>query len=371
MRKVLILANNASDLYNMRFELINEIIRQNYILYFVVPQSIEDKKVQLIIDVGAKYIQTPMNRRGTNPFEDTKLLFKYYRIIKEVNPDVILTFSIKPNIYGTYAASIINKPVIMNITGMGSSMTNNTSLKKLIKQMYKWACKKAQVIFFQNEHNRDFFTKNNMVNMQKTILIPGSGVNISKFTPMKKTTKDNVTRFLFIGRIMKEKGIEEYLEVAERITRKFNNVEFQILGRFEEQRYKRIIQNNKNNRIRYLGISDDVREEIKEVDCIVHPSYHEGMSNVLLEGAAMGKPLIASDIPGCREIIEDGHNGYLFEVKSVKSLEEKLVQFISLDDDTRELMGKNSRNKVVKEFDRKIIIDEYMKAINNVLKEGY
>ncbi|MGI6423712.1 MAG: glycosyltransferase [Tepidanaerobacteraceae bacterium] len=170
---------------------------------------------------------------------------------------------------------------------------------------------------------------------------------------------------------MKEKGIEEYLEVAEKITKEFTNIEFQILGPFEEKQYKNTILNNKNNKIRYLGISDDVRNEIKEVDCIVHPSYHEGMSNVLLEGAAMGKPLIASDIPGCKEIIEDGYNGYLFEVKSVKSLEEKLVQFINLDDSTRELMGKNSRNKVVKEFDRKIVIDEYMRAINTVIKEGY
>ena len=169
---------------------------------------------------------------------------------------------------------------------------------------------------------------------------------------------------------MKEKGIEEYLEAAERITKEFTNVEFQILGRFEEKRYKKTILNNKNNKIRYLGISDDVRKEIKEVDCIVHPSYHEGMSNVLLEGAAMGKPLIASNIPGCKEIVEDGYNGYLFKVKSVESLEEKLVQFINLDDSTRKLMGENSRNKVVKEFDRKMVVDEYMRAINAVIKEG-
>ena len=127
---------------------------------------------------------------------------------------------------------------------------------------------------------------------------------------------------------------------------------------------------NKNKKIMYLGKSDDVRKEIKEVDCIVHPSYHEGMSNVLLEGAAMGKPLIASDIPGCKEIVEDGYNGYLFKVKSVESLEEKLVQFINLDDSTRKLMGENSRNKVVKEFDRKMVVDEYMRAINAVIKEG-
>ena len=169
---------------------------------------------------------------------------------------------------------------------------------------------------------------------------------------------------------MKEKGIEEYLEVASKITKKYGNTEFQILGPFEEKQYEALILKNKNPKIKYLGVSNDVRDEIKEADCIVHPSYHEGMSNVLLEGAAMGKPLIASDIPGCKEIVEDGYNGYLFKVKSVKSLEKKLVQFINLDDSTRELMGENSRNKVVKEFDRKIVVDEYMRAINAVIKEG-
>ena len=156
---------------------------------------------------------------------------------------------------------------------------------------------------------------------------------------MEKTIEDDIIRFLFIGRIMKEKGIEEYLQVADKITNKFTNVEFQILGRFEEERYKDVILNIKNSRIKYLGVSDDVRNEIREVDCIVNSSYHEGMSNVLLEGAAMGKPLIASNIPGCKEIIDEGYNGYLFEVKSVESMEEKIIKFIELDDKIKEYMG--------------------------------
>ena len=368
-KKVLILANNAGGLYNFRFELICELIKQGLEVYFAVPETIEHKKVKLIIDAGAKYIQTHMNRRGSNPFEDIKLIIRYKNIIKVLNPDVILTYTIKPNIYGNYVASKLDKPTIMNVTGIGSSLTSG-SLKNLVKRMYKYACSKAKLIFFQNKHNQDFFIKNNIVNSEKTILIPGSGVNIEKFKPVERDKKDNNIRFLFVGRIMKEKGIEEYVQAADRITKRYNHTEFQILGSFEEEKYKDIIIHNENKKIKYLGRSDDVRKEIKEVDCIVHPSYHEGMSNVLLEGAAMGKPLIASDIPGCKEIVEDGYNGYLFKVKSVKSLEKKLVQFINLDDSTRELMGENSRNKVVKEFDRKIVVDEYMRAINAVIKEG-
>ena len=214
------------------------------------------------------------------------------------------------------------------------------------------------------------FINNKLVERSKCSLIPGSSVNIEKFKPMKKTKEDDIIRFLFIGRIMKEKGIEEYLQVAKNITSKYSNVEFQILGSFEEDRYKDIIYNNKNKGIKYLGRSDDVRNEIREVDCIVNPSYHEGMSNVLLEGAAMGKPLIASNIPGCKEIIEEGYNGYLFEVRSVKSMEEKLIKLIELDKEEKDIMGKNSRKKVEKEFDRNIVINEYMKVINDILEEG-
>lgn len=369
MKRILILANNAGGLYNFRFELINELINQNYQVYFAVPQSIENNKVKLIIESGARYIRTNINRRGTNPIEELKLIKKYKKIITEVNPDIILTYTVKPNIYGSYVANKFNKPVIMNITGIGSSLAIG-KLKSLVKNMYRYACRKARIVFFQNQSNYKFFIENNMITEAKTKLIPGSGVNIEKFKPMEKTKEDDIIRFLFIGRIMKEKGIEEYLQVAESLIKKYSNIEFQILGSFEEDRYKDIIYDNKNERIKYLGRSDDVRNEIREVDCIVNPSYHEGMSNVLLEGAAMGKPLIASNIPGCKEIIEEGYNGYLFELKSVESMEEKLIQFIELDEESKEIMGKNSRRKVEKEFDRNIVINEYMKVIKDILKEG-
>ncbi|WP_094549347.1 glycosyltransferase family 4 protein [Petroclostridium xylanilyticum] len=368
MKKILILANNAVGLYNFRFELIKELINRGNEVFFSLPETIEDKKVKLIIESGAKYIHTHINRRGINPFEDLKLIKEYKKILKEVNPDVVLTYTIKPNIYGTYAASRQKKPVMMNITGIGTSLTD-ANLRHIVIRLYKYACKKAKFVFFQNESNYSLFVSNKMVDHDKTKIIPGSGVNIDKFKPMEKENQDGIIRFLFIGRIMKEKGIEEYLEVAEILTKKYPNIEFQILGSFEEEKYKDIILNNKNSRIKYLGISNDVRNEIREADCIVNPSYHEGMSNVLLEGAAMGKPLIASNIPGCKEIIEDGYNGYLFEARSAVSLENKLIQFIGLDSKEKDLMGINSRKKVEAEFDRNIVINEYMKVINDILNK--
>ena len=369
MKKILILSNSSGGLYNFRFELIKKLTDLNYEVFFSVPQDITDNKVKLLIETGANFIHTPMNRRGMNPIEDLKLINLYKKIIKDINPDIILTYTIKPNIYGNYVANKLGIPVIMNITGIGSSLSTG-KLKSIIKKMYKYGCSKANTIFFQNEENRNFFISNKLVNERKTILIPGSGVNIEKFKPTEKSSKDNLIKFLFIGRLMKDKGIEEYLEAAEKLTKEYSNLEFHILGSFEEEKYRSIIKQNKNNRIKYLGTSNDVRNEIREVNCIINPSYHEGMSNVLLEGAAMGKPLIASNIPGCKEIIEDGKNGLLFEPKSVKDLEKKIIKFINLSDEERKKMGQRSREKVKKEFDRNLVIDEYIKVIKFILGEG-
>jgi len=248
----------------------------------------------------------------------------------------------------------------MNVTGIGTSMISHR-LRSLVRFLYKQACSRANIVFFQNQTNLDFFTSNNLVDVSKTNLIPGSGVNLEKFKPVEKTLNDGIIRFLFIGRLMKEKGIEEYLQVAQSITRKYPNTIFHIVGVNEEMKYNSIIE--RNTSIEYLGPSKDVREQIKEADCIVNPSYHEGMSNVLQEAAAMAKPLIASNIPGCREIVEDGKNGLLFEPKSSDGLEKAVINFIELSEDERAIMGNNSRLKVEKEFDRKIVINEYIKTI--------
>lgn len=364
--RILILANSAAGLYGFRGELLQAFVQQGFGVFFSVPQRSDDRSVRAMVALGCQHTYVPMNRRGANPFEDLRLIRRYQRVTQTVNPDLILTYTIKPNVYGNYVGNRVGVPVIMNVTGIGSSLSSG-KLKSLAKLMYKYSCNKASVIFFQNQDNLDFFLENNMVDPNKARLIPGSGVNLEKFKPVSKERDDGVTRFLFIGRIMREKGIEEYLEVADMLTKEYSDIEFQILGSFEEEQYRSVLEKNTNPRIKYLGQSNDVRNEIREVDCIVNPSYHEGMSNVLLEGAAMGKPLIASNIPGCREIIDDGRNGYLFDVKSAVSLKEKIKQFIRLPREHREQMGRYSRAKVEREFDRNIVVNEYMKVINETV----
>jgi len=367
MATILILSNSVGGLCSFRYELFDRLVKLGHEVWFAVPQDEEHRKVRLLRELGAKYIHTEFARRAVEPFGERRLIRRYIDIIGELNPDVILTYTIKPNIYGTYAAHKKSTPVIMNVTGLGS-LFHTSRFQWLGKALYRYACSKARYVFFQNQSNLDFFVGNRLVSLDKAYLIPGSGVNTEKFAPMAKTTTDNTIRFLFIGRLMKEKGIEEYLVVANRITEKYDDVEFCILGGFEEDVYRDVVKYNTNPRIKYLGISDDVRNEIREADCIVHPSYHEGMSNALLEGGAMGKPLLASNIPGCMEIVEDGVNGFLFEPRSIESLTWAITRFLELGKGEREAMGRKSRSKIEKEFSRDLVVDAYISAINDILE---
>ncbi len=367
--KILVLTNSAGGLYHFRSELLETLLGEGYDVFFCVPDIQDTMLVQLLETVGCTYIHTPMSRRGVNPIDDIMLVRQYQRVAKDVRPDVILSYTIKPNLYGSFVAARARIPIIMNITGLGSALQTG-KLKSLVTRMYRYAGKHAAVVFFQNKANMDWFLTNRLVAPEKTRLIPGSGVNLEKFRPLPKINDDGVVRFLFIGRMMRDKGIEEYLAAAARIRRQHPDTEFQIVGSYEEERYREWLEGNDD--VRYLGRSGDVREQIREVDCIVHPSYHEGMSNVLLEGAAMGKPLMASNIPGCREVIDEGVNGFVFEPRCVDDLVDKLERFLSMDRNAWVKMGMKSREKVEREFDRNIVVNAYLEAIEEILsKKGW
>jgi len=367
MAKILVLNNSIEGLYNFRYELLERLINEKFEIYFPIPESKNDTRVKKLIELGCKHIEINLDRRSMNPFKDLNLIKQYQTIVKKIVPDIIISYTIKPNIYGSYVAKKYKVPNIINVTGLGSGF-NNKNIKWLVERMYKYACKNAHTVFFQNEANYNYFVENKLTKKDKSKIIPGSGVNLEKFKPMEKTKEDGIVRFLFIGRIMKEKGIEEYLKAAEYIANKYSNVEFQILGRFEEEKYKEIILNNNNSKIKYLGVSYDVRNEIKEIDCIINPTYHEGMSNVLLEGAAMAKPLLTSNIPGCREIVDNGINGYLFEPKNETSLIKTIEKFLSQNESDRIKMGIASRKKVERTFDRNLVINTYLEEIAKILK---
>jgi len=371
--KIAISINTTWNIYNFRLGLIKALLNKGYEVYAISPYDEYAKKLETI---GVKHIDIKINNKGTNPLEDIKLINNYYKIFRNIKPDIILLYTIKPNIYGSLAAGILSIPVISNISGLGTVFLNNNLFYKLARLLYKIALKIPKKVFFQNGHDRDLFIKLKLVDISKTDILPGSGINTNKFEPLKIINDNKKIKFLFIGRLLKDKGLIEYVEAARMIkngklkieNEKYKNIEFHILGAFYSGNPTAIIESEmerweKENIIKYLKTSDNVKAVIANHDCIVLPSYREGLSRVLLEAASMAKPIITTDVPGCKEVVNDGVNGLLCKVKDAKDLADKMIKMINLKEEERIKMGKAGREKVVREFDEKILINKYMELI--------
>ena len=359
--RILILANYDLGLYKFRKELLEKLCNRNKVFVSCPYGDYIDK----IREIGCKYIRQEFNRKGTNPFADFRQLIDYIRIIKKIKPNIVLTYTIKPNIYGGLACQLTNTPYITNITGLGTAVENEGVMQKITCLLYKIGLKKANMVFFQNKANCLFMLKRNIINKNYS-LIPGSGVNTSHFSLIDYPNSDTVD-FVFISRIMKEKGIVQYLNAAKYIRKKYPQTRFHICGSCETD-YEAILKKyESDNIIIYHGNIDDVREIHKISQCTIHPSFYpEGMSNVLLESCACGRPIITTDRPGCGEIIDDGVNGFVVEQKNSKDLIAKIEMFMKLSVEERKAMGLSGRSKVEKEFNRRIVIDEYIKEIRRI-----
>jgi galacturonosyltransferase len=318
--------------------------------------------------LGCKYIETKISRHGTSPVEDMQLLIHYRKLLKQHSPNVVLTYTIKPNIYGGIACRMQKVSYIANITGLGTAVEKAGFLQSFTSFLYKHALKNAQKVFFQNKENQAFFEKKRIA-LGKHGLLPGSGVNLSKFQPLEYPPDDTI-EFVFISRIMKEKGIDHYLEMAKVIKAKYPNTRFHICG-FCEESYDGILNKlQEQGIVQYHGMVKDVREIHKKTHCTVLPSYHEGMANVLLEAAACGRPVLASNVPGCREAFDEGISGFGFEPRSVDSLVQAIERFIAIPHEQKAAMGLAGRKKMEREFDRQIVVDAYMREIENILEEN-
>lgn len=357
--KILVLANFGMGLYNFRKELLEELIKQGNEVYISLP---DDEYVPKLKKIGCNFIDTYLERRGTNPVKDFKLLLDYTRIIRKIKPDVVLTYTIKPNVYGGIACAITKTPYITNITGLGTSVENKGIIQKVTLLLYKLGLNKASCVFFQNKTNRMFFKDNRIVE-SKTRLIPGSGVNLEQHRYEEYPMSDEVIRFLFIGRIMKAKGIEELLEAAKMVKAQYPNIQFHLIGGCEENYNEKLNELERQDVIKYHGQQDDVHSFIKKSHAIILPSYHEGLANVLLESASSGRPVLASRVPGCVETFEDGVTGISFEVRDVESLVKAVSRFINLSYEQKREMGMAGRRKMENEFDRNIVIKAYMDEI--------
>src|SRR5699024_1968889 len=326
MKKVLILVNHDVVIYNFRLELVERLLEENYYVYISSPygERIDDLK-----ELGCRFIETPISRHGTSIKEDFNLILKYREMMKWIQPDIVLTFTIKPNIYGGMAASSLDIPYISNITGLGTAVENGGVMQNVTTELYRIAFRSVKCVFFQNEENQQFFIDRNIAT-GKHQLIPGSGVNLKRF-PLLEYPNDDVVRFVFISRIMKEKGIDQFLEAAKYIKQKHPNTEFHICG-FCEEDYEEILQEYEDKGIIiYHGMVRNIIDVLKDMHCTVHPTYYpEGMSNVLLESAASGKPIITTNRSGCKEIVDHDINGYIVPIKAEVKLIEKINKFIKL-----------------------------------------
>lgn len=359
MKTVLFLVNHDVVIYNFRKELVERLLQDGFKVYISSPYG---ERIDDLIAMGCEFIDTPIDRHGTNIIDDYKLILRYKRIIKDIRPDVVLTYTIKPNIYGGIACKSLNTPYIANITGLGTAVENGGIMQKFTTLLYKIAFGRVRCVFFQNTENQQFFIdKKIAINRHK--LIPGSGVNLEHFHVLEYPPDDTV-EFVFISRIMKQKGIDQYLEAAEHIRGKYPNSRFHICGFCEEEYEDKLKDMQKRGIIIYHGMLRDIRDILRRTHCTIHPTYYpEGMSNVLLESAACGRPIITTNRSGCREIVDDGINGYIVEQQDSQDLIEKIEKFIALSHEDKKNMGLMGRTKVEKEFDRQIVIDKYLKEL--------
>ena len=313
--------------------------------------------------MGCDYREVSVDRHGTNPLKDFMLIRNYKKVLKELSPDYVFSYTIKPNIYGAMACKSLKIPSIPNITGLGTAVENKGWKQVLTTWLYRIGFKKVQTIFFQNTENMKFFADRNPYK-EKHKLLPGSGVNLERFN-ITEYPSDDTVNFVFVSRLMREKGIEQYLDAAEYITEKYPNTRFHICGFCEEEYKNRLDAITKNEKVIYHGMVKDMTTILADMHCTVHPSFYpEGLSNVLLESLACGRPIITTDRAGCREVVEDGINGYVVKQRDSADLIEKIEKFVLLTNEERKNMGLAGRAKVEREFDRQIVVKAYLTEIS-------
>ena len=369
-KTILVINVHEDDVLCFRKEVILALANEGYKMVLLYPLG--DRYTEIESD-RIKCVNVKMDRHGINPFKDIKLFFSYIKAMKMYKPDVCLLYTIKPNIYGSIAARLRRIPFINNITGIGGSLHGKDStLQKFIKFLYKIALKKSSHVYFQNRDNCEYFAKNRLCNMERTSIIPGSGVDLKRFSYIPQKHFEDAPIFNFIGRVMEKKGIYEYLATAEQVKAKYPLSEFNVIGFFEkdESNLKNIIEKaEENGIIKYRGSQKNIKPWIERSNAIILPSkYGEGISNVLLESAAVGRALITSDIPGCRDLVTN-NNGYICKAGNASELTKCVLKFIQLSNEEQDAMGYRSRIIVEEHFSREIVVNSYVNLLRELFKQ--
>lgn len=362
--KILILTNFQLGLYRFRKEILEKLIFDKHRVYVSVPDGEFTRELKCL---GVKLILDQyLDRRGTNPIQDIRLLNYYKSMLRKIKPDVVFTYTIKPNVYGGYLCGKLGIPYIANVTGLGTAIQNGGLIKKLTLILYRVGLRKAQKVFFQNEENLSFMITNHVVAEGITDILPGSGVNTEEhcYEPYPNETDGII--FTTIGRIMKDKGIDELLDAAEIIKARHPDAVFRLIGDFDEEYETRVRDLDEKGIIEYLGFQKEVHRYLSESHAVINASYHEGMNNVLQEAASTGRPVIATNIHGCKEIYDDGITGISFKARSRDSLVDAIEKFIKLDNEQKKAMGIAGRDKMEREFSRTIVVNKYLDEISQI-----
>ncbi|GHN00790.1 glycosyl transferase [Cytophagales bacterium WSM2-2] len=365
--KIAIVLNTSWNIYNFRMGLIRALQAEGHEIHTIAPL---DDYTHYLTEAGCIHHPLKMDRRGANPIKDSALIFELFFIYLRIRPSAILHFTIKPNVYGSLAAAFLRIPVINNVCGLGTVFLKRNLVSAIAVFLYKISFWFPKKVFFQNQDDRALFIAKKLVADEKADLIPGSGVDLTKFRPMK-FKRNHCFTFLMISRLIIDKGVLEFVEAIKKLKMKGINAKFQILGN-KDPLHKRGIKLEtidewiKDGLVEYLGTSDDVRTHIGNADCIVLPSYREGTPRALLEAASCSKPIITTDAPGCRQVVMDWFNGFLCKIKDANDLALKMADILSLDDKSLKLLGENGRKLVESEFDESIVIGKYIDAVKAI-----
>ena len=363
-------ANAAWNLVNFRADLMRAMQASGYRVIAIAPK---DAYASRLAEMGVEYHPIEMKSSGISPIEDLLLLRRYFGILRKIRPDVFLGFTIKPNIYGSLAARALGIRVINNVSGLGTAFIKKGPVTRIVTLLYTMALRRSSTVFFQNREDLSLFVEGGMVRDGQARLLPGSGVDLARFQPgTPQSAQTSEFRFLLIARLLWDKGVQEYVDAACILKAAEPNLRCQILG-FVDVDNRTAVPRAKleewiaEGLIDYLGETDDVRPFIEQADCVVLPSYREGLPRSLLEGSAMGKPLVATDVPGVRDVIDDGLTGYLCQVRNARSLADAMLKMLRLSPGKRQGMGAAGRQKVNREFSQVIVIERYLAALSGTI----
>lgn len=367
--KVLFSSNLAWSVYNFRAKLLLELQNSGAEIFVIAKADSYSKKLE---ELGFVFIPIEINNNSLNPISDLKTFFSYLKLYRKIKPDVILHNAIKPNIYGSIAAGLLSTPTINNISGLGTLFIKKSYATYIARFLYKFSQRFATIVFFQNSTDKTLFENSRMISKTQSRLIPGSGVDTSLFSP-SEFVESKPFSFLLIARLLKDKGVVEYYEAAKLLKEKYKDqIVCNILGPFYKSNSSSITEYQfyswqTSGAINYLGFTDNVCEFISKANSVVLPSYREGLSKVLIEASSMAKPIVTTDVPGCKDVVIDGYNGFLCKPKDKQDLFEKMEKMFLLSSDKRKIMGENARIRAIEHFDEKIVISHYKNEIDKII----